>query len=57
MTPVERAFILSAIPEDAPPRRDLPPERFIHTARDLGWAECRLQLRMVLLQLIQGEGD
>lgn len=57
MTPAERAFILSAIPEDAPPRQDLPPERIIHAARDLGWAECRQQLRMVLLQLIQGEGD
>lgn len=57
MTPAERARILAAIPEDAPPRYDLPPVRTIHMARDLGWAECRLQLRMVLLQLIQGEGD
>ena len=57
MTPAERAFILAAIPEEAPPRQDLPPARAIHMARDLGWAECRLQLRMVLLQLIQGEGS
>lgn len=57
MTPAERAFILAAIPEGAPPRHDLPPARAIHMARDLGWAECRLQLRMVLLQLIQGEGN
>jgi hypothetical protein len=55
MTPAERAFILAVIPEQAPLRQ--PPSNAIHMAYLLGWAECRQQLRTVLLQLIQGEGN